>query len=275
MAAHDPARHEQAVAALVASGQLEAAAELAAELLVDTASTSNQVLLTSLGAIRIRLGQLPDAIMVLQQAVAQPGDGYSHLQLGNALRYLGDAAGATPRLAEALTRARSSGDGALAIAALCAQGELALDQTLPREAVEKFGQALGLTEWATDLRLSINPLAGLAQAHLGWKNPRKGAELARKALDRAQTVHDQVGQSRALLSLGLATHDLSVLATARQLAAQAPHKPLAVKILRASLTLAWDEALWLEAHSAAERCGMEAERRALAALRTASATMPL
>lgn len=267
MAAHQ----EQAVAALVASGQLEAAAEL----LSNTASTSNQALLTSLGAIRIRLGQLPAAIVVLQQAVAQPGDGYAHLQLGNALRYLGDAAGATLRLTEALTRARSSGDGALAIAALCAQGELALDQALPREAVEKFGQALGLTERATDLRLSINPLAGLAQAHLGWKNPRKGAGLARKALERARLVADRVGESRALLSLGLAMHDLSVLATARQIAAQATHKPLAVKIMRASLALAWDEALWLDAHLAAERCGMEAERRALAALRTASATMPL
>lgn len=256
---------EQAVAALVASGRLEQAADLI-DLLADTDSTSYRRLLTRLGAIRIRLGRLPAAVEVLQQATEQSGDGYAYLQLGNALRYLGDVAGAAPKLATALARARSSGDGALAIAALCAQGELALEQALSREAVERFGQALGLTELATDLRLSVAPLAGLAQAHLGWKNPRKGAGLARKALERAQLVADPIGESRALLSLGLATRDLSALTTARQVAAQAPHKPLEVKILRARLELAWDEALWREALTAAERCGMEAERRALLAL---------
>lgn len=257
---------EQAVAALVASGRLEEAADLI-KLLADTASASYRRLLTRLGAIRIRLGQLSAAIEVLRQATEQPGDGYAYLQLGNALRYLGDIAGAAPALATALTQARGSGDGALAIAALCAQGELALDQTLSREAVEKFGQALGLTELATDLRLSVAPLAGLAQAQLGWRNPRKGAGLARKALERAQSVHDRVGESRALLALGLATCNLNVLTTAQQVAAQAPHRPLEVKILRARLELAWDEALWREALAAAERCGMEVERSNLTALR--------
>lgn len=256
---------EQAVAALVASGQLDEAADRLARLLPYAKEAAYHRLLTRLGAIRIRLGQLRTAVEVLRQAT-EMGDGYAYLQLGNALRYLGDVAGAAPALAAALARARSSADGALAIAALCVQGELALDQALSREAVERFGQALGLTELATDLGLSIAPLAGLAQAHLGWKNPRKGAGLARKALDRAQLVNDRVGESRALLSLGLATRDLSVLATARQVAAQAPHKPLEVKILRASLELAWDEALWREALAAAEHLGMEAEHRALLAL---------
>jgi len=268
----DLSSQEQAVVALVASGQLDEAADRLARLLPYAKDAAHHRLLTRLGAIRLRLGQLRTAVEVLQQATAQSDDGYAYLQLGNALRYLGNVAGATPALATALTRARSSGDGALAIAAFCAQGELALDQALSREAVERFGQALGLTELATDLRLSVAPLAGLAQAHLGWKNPRKGAGLARKALERAQLVNDRVGESRALLSLGLATGDLSVLTTARQVAAQAPHRPLEVKILRARLELAWDDALWREALAAAERFKMEAEHRALLALEPLSRT---
>jgi tetratricopeptide (TPR) repeat protein len=270
MAEHDPLlQDEHAVVALMQQGRLQDAADRLQHLLAAAQPSQPATccrLLTLLGAVQIRLGQLEAAVSALRQATTLPDDGYSALQLGNALRYRGDQSGAASALAEALRQAHRFGDGALAITTLCAQGELALDRGQAREAIERFGRALGLTELCNDIGLSIIPLAGLAQAHLGWKNPRKAAGLAHKAVDRAQLAGDRIGQSRGLLSLGLATRDPDILADARQLAAQAPHRPLVVKVMCAELQLTWDDALWREALAAAERYGMEAEQRTLLAL---------
>jgi hypothetical protein len=76
------------------------------------------------------------------------------------------------------------------------------------DAVEAFGEALGVSEFSTSEAVSVVPLAGLALAHLGGRAPAKAAPLALRALGRAQRVRDPAGIARALLALGAAERDV-------------------------------------------------------------------
>ena len=192
-------------------------------------------LLVRVGAARIRLGELREAVDALQ--ASEPDDAYGVLQLGNALRYLGRYEAAEARLERAWELAKATGDGALAVAVLCAQGEGALDQSEGQRAAELFGRAAGLTEFGSDERLTVAPLAGLGHAHAVWGYPAKGREVARRALERAEAARDRVGTARALLALGVASEDAAVLERAEREAQAAPHAPLRLRAWVARLEL--------------------------------------
>ncbi len=189
------------------------------------------VALIRLGATYIRLGELQNALRPLYDALKMSDNGYAALQLGNALRYLGEADEATGHLTRAFNKAKAEKDGTLAIAALCAQGEMAIDAREGQVAVERFGQGLGISEYTRDERLSVAPLAGLGHAHTVWGYPKKALEISEKALQRARDNDDAVGVARALLSLGVATNAAARCQQAAQAAKDAPHEPLRVRAL--------------------------------------------
>ena len=192
-------------------------------------------LLARVGAARIRLGKLREAVDMLE--ASEPEDAYGALQLGNALRYLGRYEAAAAVLERVWEGAKATGDGALAVAVLCAQGEGALDQGKGQAAAELFGRALGLTEFSSDERLTVAPLAGLGHAHAVWGYPAKGREVARRALERAERANDSVGAARALLALGVASEDEALLERAEREAQTAPHAPLRLRAWVARLEL--------------------------------------
>lgn len=194
-----------------------------------------------LGQLRIFLGRIDDALDVLYAASATGEDGYVELQLASALTWRGDAAALAEgerRAAHASDLARRHRDGPLQIGALCVRGEVALALGRPRDAVEAFGEALGVSEFSTSEAVSVLPLAGLALAHLGWRAPAKAAPLALRALERAQRVGDPAGRARALLALGTAERDVGRLAEAAAAADAAPHRPLALRARVRALELA-------------------------------------
>ena len=182
----EPALTSQVVGALWQVGRLEQVAAFLEEVTGDASphfaiSKQDPVLLTRLGAAHIRLGRLQRAVNRLYDALELSDNGYSALQLGNALRYLGEYEEAAGHLTRAFHKAKTERDGALAIAALCAQGELALDEGEAQVAIELFGKALGLTELSSHEPLSIAPLAGLSQAHTAWDYPKKAIEVGEKS----------------------------------------------------------------------------------------------
>ncbi|MDZ7707671.1 MAG: hypothetical protein U5J97_07205 [Trueperaceae bacterium] len=185
-----------------------------------------------LGQLRIFLGRIDDAVGVLYEALGSWEDGYLELQLAAALVWRGDAealAEGERRAGHASALARRHRDGPLQIGASCVRGEAALALGRPRDAVEAFGEALGVSEFSTSEAVSVVPLAGLALAHLGWRAPAKAAPLASRALGRAQRVRDPAGIARALLALGLAERDAARLVEAAKAADAAPHRPLALR----------------------------------------------
>lgn len=185
-----------------------------------------------LGQLRIFLGRIDDALELLYVAAADGEDGYVELQLGSALAWRGDAAALAEgerRAAHASDLARRHRDGPLQIGALCVRGEVALARGRSRDAVEAFGEALGVSEFSSSEAVSVLPLAGLALAHLGWRAPAKAAPLALRALERAERVGDPAGRARALLALGTAERDVARLAEAAEAADAAPHRPLALR----------------------------------------------
>ena len=230
-------RHASNVAlSLWQVGRLEEVVDLLEEAADKLESSSSQgdkdqipALLTRVGAAHIRLGNLQRAVNRLYDALELSDSGYTALQLGNALRYLGEFEEAAGHLTRAFHKAKTGRDGALAVAALCAQGELALDKGEAQAAIELFGKGLGLTELSSFEPLSIAPLAGLSQAHVAWENPRKAAEVGEKALERAERADDSVGKARALLSLGLAKREVEVLERSEREARNAPHRPLELR----------------------------------------------
>ena len=196
-----------------------------------------------LGQLRIFLGRVDDALDVLYEAPAGVEDGYVELQIASALVWRGDAgalAEAERRAAHASELARRHRDGPLQIGALCVRGEAALARGRSRDAVEAFGEALGVSEFSTSEAVSVHPLAGLALAHLGWRAPAKAAPLAGRALRRAERVGDPAGRARALLALGIAEGEVARLQAAAQAAEAAPHRPLALRARLHALLLAPD-----------------------------------
>ena len=231
--AREEPRHASSVAlSLWQVGRLEEVVDLlesAVEGLESSDKDKVPMLLTRVGAAHIRLGGLQTAVNRLYDALELSDNGYAALQLGNALRYLGEFEEAAGHLTRAFHKAKEGRDGALAIAALCAQGELALDEGEAQAAIELFGKGLGLTELGGHEPLSIAPLAGLSQAHSAWDYPKKAVEVGEKALQRAETAADSVGKARALLSLGLAKQEVELLKESEREAKNAPHRPLELR----------------------------------------------
>jgi hypothetical protein len=142
---------------------------------------------------------------------------------------------AVATVAVSLRDARVRRDGPLAIASLCLRGDLALAAGRGAEALEAFGEALGLSEFATSEVASVTPLAGLARAHAVGRAPSKAASLARRARDRAERTGDLAGLARALLALGSAQGEAHTLSLAAETAERAPHRPLALHARLAAL----------------------------------------
>lgn len=214
--------------------RLERGAALAAAL----APGERTRLRARLGQMRIFLGDLDGALRVLYDALDIEEDGYVALQLASALAWRGDPASAeeaTGHAGRALTVARRHRDGPLAIGALCVRAELALAAGRPDEAVRGYGEALGIGEFSPRDAVTVTPLAGLAEAHLAGRAPRKAPGLAHRALERARRTGDRAGAARALLALGAAEADVGAIREAAETADAAPHRPLA---LRARVRLA-------------------------------------
>lgn len=221
-----------------------------------------------LGQMRIFLGDLRGATRVLYDALEVGEDGYVALQLAAALTWRGDQASleeAEGHAGRAATVARRNRDGPLAIGALCVRGDLALAAGRPDDAVRAFGEALGISEFASSDAVSVGPLAGLSAAHLAGRAPGKAAPLARRARDRAEATGDVAGRARALIALAAAEGDAAGFALAAEAADAAPHRPLAVRArLRQveALGVTPSDALVVEAR----RMGLAADVAALARL---------
>ena len=260
--------------------QLDVSARLLSEALTLIEDTPNFVtsdeqatLQTRLGALYIRQGDLKNALRVLNAALVLSDNGYSALQLGNALRYLHEPQEARAHFTRAFNKAKASRDGTLAIAALCAEGELLIDETQAQAAVEHFGKALGITEFSGDEALTVAPLAGLAHAHVLWGNPSKALGLARRAQERAQRTRNPLGESRALLSQGVtfsAQQQLdnanNALSAALNLLETNTHRPLTLKILMTQLQLSPTAQLHAHATQLATSMQMPKEQTTLQAL---------
>ncbi len=252
------------------AGRLEEGGDLlegAAKRLESSDKSKIPMLLTRIGAAHIRLGNLQGAVNKLYDALELADNGYTALQLGNALRYLGEFEEAAGHLTRAFHKAKTERDGALAIAALCAQGELALDEGEAQAAIELFGKGLGLTELSSFESLSVAPLAGLSQAHVAWDYPKKAVEVGEKALRRAHAADDSVGKARALLSLGLAKEEVTLLQQSEHEAENAPHRPLALRAKVARLELVSDSQEVEAVSREVQDAGMRAEVARLQGLR--------
>ncbi len=182
----------------------------------------------------LRLGRLDEAETVLRPVAAsgtEDAQRAATLQLANLarLRRTPGAADAFEAVAGAAARA---GDLAVAVAAWCGLGELALEGGDGRGATLRFGRALGLTEAARAEALTVAPLAGLAEAHALWhpERPRgKALGLARRAVERARVARDPAAEARARSALGSVLEDAGEIRRALGLALDA-HRPLAVLI---------------------------------------------
>lgn len=204
--------------------------EGAQSLLLDTpnlaAADVREGVAVRLGATRLRLGRLSEALTGLNDLLEASDSGYAALQLGNVLRYLGRRDEAEGHLKRAFIQARLQQDGVLAIAALTGLGELHLDAGAGRPALEAFGRALGLTEFSGDERPTVAPLAGLGHSHALNGNAAKGQALAERALLRARRHGDRVGVARARFTLAVAAGEVAGFELAELSARAAPHRPL-------------------------------------------------
>ena len=143
----------------------------------------------------------------------------------------------------------------MAIAALSGLGELRLDTGDGRRAHEAFGQALGLTEFSSDERPTVAPLAGLGHSHAQSGNREKGRTLGERALERARRHGDRVGAARSLFTLATASGNVASFEAAELSARSAPHRPLWLRARYARLpTLHPDERR--EADAAARSMGI-------------------
>lgn len=220
---HDPEGAEAGLTAALEAIERDGAA----------AAAERARLRARLGQLRVFLGRLDDALRVLYDALALADDGYVALQLGGALSWRGDRPAleeAEGHLARALMAARRNRDGPLAIGALCGRGEILLAAARPREALESFGEALGISEFSRLDAPSVLPLVGLARAHAAGRAPAKAEPLALRALGRARVAGDEPGEARALAALATIQGTPDRLEEAARLADAAPHRPLALRI---------------------------------------------
>lgn len=184
------------------------------------------------GQLRVFLGRLEAATIGLRAARHRAGDPYLDLQLAAALAWRGDpeARSEALRLARSVrSDARLTRDGPLAIAASCLVGEAALEDGQPEDALRAFGEALGISEFASSDAASVLPLVGLARAHARGRAPGKAAPLAQRALERARRTGDRAGEARALMALAEAEPNPERFLEAAMVATSAPHRPLALE----------------------------------------------
>jgi tetratricopeptide (TPR) repeat protein len=214
-----------------------------------------------LGAVRIRLGLLREAIPGLHELLTSTDQGYAALHLGAALRNLGEVDVAEAHLTRAFDQAKVVRDGVLAIAALCERSDLYLARGDTHRALEGFGQALGLSEFTSDPRPSVVPLSGLARIHARAGRRSKALEQAQRAYDRAG---DRIGRARALAATAEALDGEAGFERAAYAARVAPHLPLWVAVA-ARAPAALSPAHRSAAAAAASAAGMLVEAGAIAA----------
>lgn len=178
----------------------------------------------------LRLGQLFEAQRLLSALLAASGSGYAALQLGTVARYRGEYHQAREHFEAAFADATLRRDLALAIGAQTGLGDVHLDSGERRAALTAHGRALGLTEFSSDERPTVAPLAGLAQVHSLSGNRAKGRALALRALERARRHDHRVGTARAELALALASDRNEGFERAALAARVAPHLPLWLRI---------------------------------------------
>jgi tetratricopeptide (TPR) repeat protein len=251
---------ESTLQALLAKGRLDEAERLLMQLAAQPDRSDESMLLgVQLGMVQVRLGKLREAAETLR---ALPHHPHARLHLGHALRLTGEQDEAAAQYRAALGAAERERDGPLAMASLCGLGEGLLEQRLGKEAAEHFGRALGISEWLADERLTVLPLAGLAQAHALWGNPGKADALAARAVQRA---HEPLAVARAQLALGAIRQDSSALELGLAALARSPHEPLRVQLLVAKFALTPTATLRDDILVLARRYGMRGVQRALQA----------
>ncbi len=248
---------ERALQTLLAEGKLAEAETLLASLAAERQAGAREEALIQRGMLQVRLGQLDAALATLRRLPHHP---HAKLHLAHALRFMGKLDEAEVHYRSALRAAERDRDGPLAMASLCGLGEASLERRLGKKAAEHFGRALGISEWLADERLTVLPLAGLAQAHALWGNPHKAKALVERALLRA---HEPLGTARAQLALGTIGRELAPFERGLAVLERAPHEPLRVQLLLAKQTLAPTTALRDELSGLAQRYGMQGVLRAL------------
>jgi hypothetical protein len=186
----------------------------------------------------IKLAYLDEAATLLNAF----DDDYVTLQRGVIHYWRGDTAAALIKSQDSYRLAKVAKDAVLAIASLTLEGEVLLSSGNAKQAVIRFGKALGLTEYSSDTRLTILPLAGLGHAQHAWGYPEKAAQTLHKALSRAKAHKHQQGLCRAYQALALATDDKATHLAACHSAKAIPHLPL-----------------WIQSHLLAERQGVSLE----------------
>jgi len=190
----------------------------------------------------IREGSLEQASQSLDSLVTTDTSGYAKLQLANAYLYLERYTKSVTLIDGLLIQAKEQRDALLTIAALLTKGETIIDMVCfedkeaeVQSAIESFGQALGISEFLGEERLSILPLAGLAHSHWLWGNPKKAAELSERSVKRAHTIETSERElllARAYLSIAIIQQTPESFQKAIKQATVAKHRPLEDRVKR-------------------------------------------
>lgn len=211
------------------NGLLEAAThfQTAIGLLAPTEQTSPKV---NYAAILVRLGQLEDALSVLEPLFEGETRGFALLHQANALWFLQRLPEAQASAQAAFEAAKATEDGYLAMSAKTIIGEVLLAQAKtmqsePKEAAIVLGQAIGIAEVLSE-EASALTLAVLAEVHLVWGAKQKALEMAERAYKRARAAKDPTATIRSLMSLYAITKIGSFARNALKEAQATTHKPL-------------------------------------------------
>lgn len=194
-------------------------------------------------AVRIAQTLIKLAYLTAAEALLEEADGgYASLHRAAVHYWLGNFDSAATDAQRSYAIAKAERDLPLAIAALTLSGELYLAQHEAKRAVVTFGKALGLTEYSSDTRLTLLPLAGLGHAQHAWGYPEKASRTLHKALSRAQAHTHQLGLCRVQQALGFISKNAAAFSAACRHAEAAPHVPM-----------------WLQSHQLAQRAGIVLE----------------
>lgn len=193
----------------------------------------------------IRTGDLESAEKSLSSILNVDKSGYASLQLANAYLYLERYSEAISLTDNLFAQAKEQRDALLTIAALVTKGEVIIDmvtftpiESEIQSAIESFGKALGISELfvdEVDPKITVLPLSGLAHSHWLWGNPKKAAELAVRAMTRAQDIETEEGdilKARAYLSAAITLQTPEAFQKAIEQAKVAKHTPLKLRAER-------------------------------------------
>jgi tetratricopeptide (TPR) repeat protein len=236
--------------------------------LLDLSGAVRDEAVVNLGAALVRVGQLEDAVALLESIVSGASHGWALAHRANAQRFAGRLEAAVHSADLAYKAAVEDEDGFLAVSALCVKGEALLEmaitaKTEPLEATIAFGKAFGITEMLGE-ESSAAPLAGLAHAHAVWGNGQKALEQAEKAFKRARAAKDNASVIRALLALYATTRIGSFARNALTEARAFDHAPLELLATLAVLEKDTDPTLAARAITLARLTGNAAlETRAM------------